>query len=217
MVVERTKASNTLGKMLDKYDIVLPTENINLKENLKALKVLKLDNSDDYLVQQSVRHIEYLNNEIEMMEKEIRKITATNEDAKLIMSLPGFDAVNALHIALEIDGIDRFARFSKLISWLGLCPTVHKSGNTIRHGKMKKDTNRQVRSVMILAAWTAVTIDEHMKQIYEKARKNHPDIVAITHVANKLGKIIWFVLKDRKPYNNYNKSLYDSEIQKLQK
>lgn len=217
IVVMRTRISNTLGSLLDKYDIMLPTARINSKKNLKALKIFKLDNSDDYLIQQSVRDIEHFNDEIEMIEHEIRKITLANEDAKLLMTLPGFDALNALHIALEIDGIKRFPRFSKLISWMGLCPTVYQSGKTTRYGKMRKDSNRQVNSVMILAAWAAIRTDEHMEYIYEKAKKNHPPAVAITHVANKLGKIIWLMLKDRKPYNDYNKVRYAKKIQKLKR
>lgn len=215
LVVIRTKVSNMLGSLLDKYDIVLPTPHINSKTNLKTLKALKLDNSDDYLVQQSVRHIEYLNREIDMIEKKIREITTTNEDAKLIMTIPGFDALNALHLSLEMDGIVRFPNFPNLVSWMGLCQSVHQSGNTTYYGKMRKDTNRQVNSVMVLAALTAIRTDDRMRHIYEKAKKNHPPMVAIIHVANKLGKIIWFMLKDKKPYDNYNKSLYARKMQKL--
>ena len=52
--------------------------------------------------------------------------------------MTGFDAFGALLIALEIDDISRFETSKKLVSWLGLCPTIHQSGNTLYHGKMKK-------------------------------------------------------------------------------
>jgi transposase len=41
-------------------------------------------------------------------------------------------------IASEIGDISRFSTAGKLVSWCGLCPTVHQSGNSSYMGRMKK-------------------------------------------------------------------------------
>ena len=60
------------------------------------------------------------------------------------MSTTGIDYYAEMFLASEIGGIGRFASSKKLVSWAGMCPTVHQSGNTMYHGRMKKDSNRKV-------------------------------------------------------------------------
>ena len=78
------------------------------------------------------------------------------------MSMMGFDYLGALLIALEIDDVRRFPNAKKLVSWMGLVPTVHQSGNVKWYGKMRKDTNIHVNSTMIQAACTASRVDKRM-------------------------------------------------------
>jgi transposase len=41
-------------------------------------------------------------------------------------------------IASKIGDISKFSTTDKLVSWCGLCPTVHQSGNSMYMGRMKK-------------------------------------------------------------------------------
>jgi len=82
---------------------------------------------------------------------------AANKDARLIMSMTGMDAFIALLLAVEIDGIGKFASADKLVSWAGMCPTVHQSGDNLYHDKIKKlNVNRLVKWTVVQAAWAAV-------------------------------------------------------------
>ena len=130
--------------------------------------------------------------------------------------MTGFDSFGALLIALEIDGIKRFSNPSKLVSWMGMCPTIHQSGNTTYHGKMKKDSNRQVNWMMTQAANTASFKDERMMQVYQRVRKKHPHGVAVSHVANKIGTIIWHLLNYKTLYNERKDSLYARKLKKIE-
>ena len=73
------------------------------------------------------------------------------------MSMTRIDYVE-MPLASEIDGIGGFASPKKLVSWAGMCPTVHQSGNTMYHGRMKEDPNRKVYWVLIQAAHVAVEL-----------------------------------------------------------
>ena len=212
LVIERTRTSNRLSALLDKHDIAIETQRINAKKTLHGLSLMKFEGYDNDLVQQSIHHINYLNDQIRDVEKIARKIVTDNDDARLIMSMTGFDYLGALLIALEIDDIRRFPNAKKIVSWMGLVPTVHQSGNVEWYGKMRKDTNRHVNSTMIQAAGTASRTDKRMKKFYKKFRKKHPYGVAVSHVAHKMGIIIWYILRDHAPYRQRNEELYSKKI-----
>jgi len=217
LVQDRTKVSNRMNNLLDKYDLKTIGNHITGVKNLQWLseQLLPMSN-DDYMMHQCIRQIRYLNDEIKQIEKVIGSIASQNEDAKRIMSMTGFDSFGALLIALEIDGIKRFSNPSKLVSWMGMCPTVHQSGNSIYHGKMKKDSNRQVNWMMTQAANVASFKDDRMKTVYERTRKKHPHAVAITHVANKMGMIIWHLLDGETLYNERKESLYMRKLKRIE-
>jgi transposase len=71
-----------------------------------------------------------------------------NESVKILMSMTGIDYFSAMMIASEIGDITRFSTPEKLVSWSGLCPSIHQSGNSLYMGRMedgrherKMDTN----------------------------------------------------------------------------
>ena len=88
-------------------------------------------------------------------------------------------------------------------------------------GRMKKDDgNKKINWIMIQAANTAASrTDERMKKYYMNIAKRHGHHVAITHVANKMIRIIWSMLtytnncttKERK------KELYETKLKRIQK
>ncbi len=217
LVQDRTKVSNRMNNLLDKYDMQTIGNHIAGVKNMKYLSEQQLPMiHDDYILHQCIRQIRDLTDEIKQIEKVIGTIASQNDDAKRIMSMTGFDSFGALLIALEIDGIDRFATSRKLVSWMGMCPTIHQSGNTIYHGKMKKDSNRQVNWMMIQAATTASFRDERMMQVYQRSKKKHPHGIAVTHVANKMATIIWHLLDGKTLYNERKDSLYARKLKKIE-
>ena len=100
-------------------------------------------------------------------------------------------------IASEIGDISTFRTAGKLVSWCGLCATVHQSGTSMYMGKMKKeDGNKKINWIMIQAANTAAsrTDNDRLKKYYMNIAKRHGHHVTITHVANKMIRIIWSML-----------------------
>ena len=218
LVQDRTKVANRTGRLLDKYDIPLQSMKLASAKNLKLFKQEDFANSDDgFVIHQNIREIERIDEEIRAVEERIRKIALDNDDARRIMSMTGLDAFGALLLVLEIDGIERFSNPKKLVSWAGLCPTIHQSGKSLYHGHMKKDSNRRVNWMMIQAATTAVRCDKRMSRIYERASKGHPHQVAISHVATKMLTIIWHLLTNKTRYDGCNNELYARKLKNLTK
>jgi transposase len=132
--------------------------------------------------------------------------------------MAGIDYFSAMLISSEIGDISRFSTADKLVSWCGLCPTVHQSGNTMYMGRIKKDGNKKINWIMIQAANTASRTDENrLKKYYKKMAKRHEHNVAITHVANKMIRIIWAMLTYKQLYKERKNELYETKLKKIQK
>ena len=101
---------------------------------------------------------------------------------------------------------------------MGLCPTVYQSGDSLRHGRMKKrDVNRNLTWIMIQVANVAVMHDDYLKGYFERVKKAHGGNhkMAITHVANKMVKMAWAMLRKNEVYKYRNDRLYQSKLARL--
>lgn len=67
--------------------------------------------------------------------------------------LRGIDTLTALALTLEIGDFHRFARPSRLASWLGLVPSLQQSGETSRPGSITKTGSSYARRLLVEAAW----------------------------------------------------------------
>ena len=111
------------------------------KEYIKTLREL-----NDYKINGYLNIMESFNKEIDEISNRIKEIANDNEDAKLLMSIPGISFYSALFILSEIGDINRFPDSGHLVSYAGLAPSTRSSGNKVYHGLVTKqllkvDTN----------------------------------------------------------------------------
>lgn len=98
--------------------------------------------------------------------------------------------------------IERFANVEKLSSYVGLCPTTYPSADRLYHGKLKHDCNAVLRWLLVEASWThrvhARTGDvaKYARRLSRRRGKMRGTVAA----AHKLLKIIYAILKERRPY-----------------
>jgi transposase len=216
LVQDRTRVVNRLHSLLDKYDVNCDDGGSHLvgKKGMRWLKSLKLDGNDQILLNNYISNIEFLNEEIIQIDKKVSLQAVKTEDVKILMSITGIDYFSAMLIMSEIGDITRFNHPSKLVSWSGLCPTIHQSGNSLYMGRMK-DGNKKIRWIMIQAANTAVRTDKRMKNYYAKIVKRQGHSVAITHVANKMMRIMWYMLKNKENYKDGKPELYQRKLKRI--
>lgn len=70
-----------------------------------------------------------------------------------LMSLRGIDLVAAITLVAEIGDIRRFTHPRELMSFLGLVPSEHSSGDTRHLGAITKCGNGHARRILVEAAW----------------------------------------------------------------
>ena len=161
----------------------------NLPENIK----LKFSHSK--------QQYDLLKKQLKAVDKRITEIARTNPDAILLDTVPGIASFTSLTIALQIDNVQRFPTVDHLISYAGLCPSIRQSGNTINQTRISQDNCRLMRWTMTQAAWRAVIFSKRFKLMFEEKCKTKNKQKAIIIIAKKLLTIMYFMLRNKTPYN----------------
>lgn len=73
--------------------------------------------------------------------------------ARALQSLRGIALIQAVSIAAEIGGFERFRSPMQLMAYLGLVPREYSSGQSVRKGRMTKAGNPLLRRLFVEAAW----------------------------------------------------------------
>jgi transposase len=122
------------------------------------------------------------------------------EDPSLLqlLRLLGVRHIIAFAIGAVVGDVSRFANPKKLVAYLGLTPTVERSGEDTRGPEMLRKYGRSdLRTLLIQAAHVALRQKNHplhawaWKLCLRKAHKN----VAVAAVARKLTVSIWYCLR----------------------
>lgn len=68
---------------------------------------------------------------------------------------------------------------------------------------------------MVESARVAAVFDSRMKAFYERVARRRGDQKAVVAVANKMLKVIWFMLTRKEPYESVDESRYAKKLKLL--
>ncbi len=211
---EKTRIKNRIYSLLDKYDLKCEYDEVFGVHGMQWLHTIRLDGHDQEMLESFLRQIEFLSEEEETANSQIASEAIHSKYVPNIMSMTGFDYYGASVIATCIAEISRFPSPSHLVSWVGMCPSVHQTGETTYMGKMK-DGNKRAQWIMTEVANAAAQHDQRMKAYYDRIVRRHNHNVAITHVANKMLRILWHMLTENTLYNERREELYARKLKRL--
>jgi transposase len=138
-----------------------------------------------------------------------------------LQTMRGMALVNAATLIAELGDLARFANPRQLMAYLGLVPSEHSSGASVKRGGITKAGNNAARRVLIEAAWTyrfparlsrelLLRQESQAKSIreiawkaqlrlcarYRKlARTGRPANVVTTAIARELAGFIWAIAR----------------------
>jgi transposase len=116
------------------------------RESLRALRIEEVDRALDTLT--------HLDATCKDLDRRIHQAYLDSSDAQLLATIPGLGELTAVTLAAWITPIERFRTAEKLVSYLGLCPTTRQSAESLYHGRLKKDSNELIRTLLVEASWT---------------------------------------------------------------
>jgi transposase len=217
LVKMRTEVKNRIHALLDKHGLKCPYPTLFSKKGVEWLRSLKLGFTDDAVLRSDMALLEALDEQIGFVDAKIASVAVNDERVRLLMTMPGLDYFAASLLVAEICDISRFSSDKKLVSWAGLAPGIHQSGERTVHGRITRQGNRLVRWVLIQAAQTARLHDERFKGFYERYSGRKNDKKAVVAVAHEMLRIVYFMLKRNESYRGEKRDLSLRKLKRLER
>lgn len=169
----------------------------------KAIKIRELARNSiglnsraaGFELQQTIRMVQNLQEEIDLLDKEIRSIMRKIQSPAL--SIPGIGFVLGAMIVSEIGSVENFENPGKLLAFAGLEPSTNQSGNyTANKTPMVKRGSKYLRWALLQAARLVAYRDETFGRYYAKKKaENKHHFVVLNHTAKKLVRVLFHLLK----------------------
>ena len=143
--------------------------------------------------------------EFNAFEKRVRKLSALDAKARLLMSTPAVGSIVSLTFASAIDDPSRFTSSKKAGPLFGLTPKKYQSGETDYSGRISKTGDASVREALYEAAHVMLTKPlkgcSKLKSWAMRIAKRAGLRKAKVALARKLAVIMLCMLKNNMPFN----------------
>lgn len=216
LVQMRTMVKNKVHAIVDKYGYRCEYSDMFGKAGIQWLKAQEMNEIDRLLLENHLCLIDSVKLQIGRVDDAIRMKACEDEDVRLLLSLTGMGVYTALLIRSEVGPIGRFSDYKKLVSWAGLAPSVHQSGDVEFYGRITKRGSPILRRALVEDARVAVRYDERLRAFYEHVAVRHGDQKATVAVACKMLKVVWFMLTRREAYENADLRRYGGKLKRLE-
>jgi transposase len=131
---------------------------------------------------EDVRAVSEQTERLQRLEAELQPLVQTWRWAPVveaIQALRGVQFIAAVTLIAELGDLTRFETPRQLMSYLGLVPSEHSSGERRRQGSITKTGNSHARRVLVEGAWAyryPAKVSRHLQLRLEKVPKAIQDI-----------------------------------------
>lgn len=206
LVGERTTLINQLRAILLERGIVIAKGRRNLELRLGQLLngEMAISHRIRALIEDMRNEWRALDARIDTFDAEFAKLARENASMKLLTTVPGIGPLNATAFVASIGRGEAFGRGRDLAAWLGLVPRQMTTGGKPRLLGITKRGNGYLRRMLIHGARAALPtlakgrtpLGEWLRGLLSRAHMNK----AVVALAAKMARIIWAVLKSRRPF-----------------
>ena len=199
LVSDRSRYISRLKSVLDKLG--LPSSgDFTTYKRLNLISVEGLSEYYQKVICGYIENIRYLNRQIYQTEKMLEKIGEFDPDIRNLKTIPGIGDFSGALIKSEIIDINRFRSFNRLCAYAGLAPRVSKSSHKIFRGPLNKNRRKALQWILIEVAHHYIKGLSEKKKKYERIAKRKSRNTAKVCLARDLLKIIYHVLKEKRPF-----------------
>ena len=173
----------------------------------------KVTDHHQYVLQRLMDHLEYIEQEICLVNDEICKREEqllSREDFRRLDAIPGLNRVSIQAILAEI-GVDMsiFPDEHHLCSWAGICPGNEESAGKRLRSAIRRG-NRWLRRALCESAWAASrTKASYFSAQYHRIAPRRGKQRALIAVGHSLLGVIYHVLKNHKEYRDLGRDYFD--------
>jgi len=164
----------------------------------------------DMVVQIKEQQIDFLENNIQLIENEIVNITKQDRDfyerVQKIETINGVRLITIVTVLCETNGFDQFNNMRQVVSFAGLDVAERQSGLYKGYSKISKKGNSRIRQCLFMPALTATNHNDKIIALYQRVVERNPTIKMKGVVAGmrKLLILIFVLWRKNETYNpNY--------------
>lgn len=204
IVGRRTQVTNHLRSQLAEYGLITNRGLLNLRKLTLAIlggELLDLTAENLFAFQDLYDEWAHLDKRIKQYNQIIKKIAKDCSKSALIMELPGVGELTATAIQAKVGNFNQFKKGSAFSAWLGLTPKETSSAERRRLGRISKQGDRYIRTLLIHGARASIRITlkkdkrdtayhRWMHQLVERVGYNK----AAVALANKHARMIWAIM-----------------------
>ena len=196
LVKMATMIRNRLQSLLHKHSLMLSEEGLlnqawwDAQTKISALEKMQI--RQELALLDQIKKLQ-ITVDAELEKQSIGELWG--QQALQLMQLSGIGVIVAMTVLSAIGDITRFESPKQLVGYSGLGAGVHDSGKTHKEKRITKKGRKELRWIMVEAAWRAVRMSPYWKEQYEKyLRRMRKPNQAIVVIARKLLVAIWHVL-----------------------
>ena len=185
------------------YNLPDPLGCIAKPQNRKGLTEQFKDASVQKMIEADLSVIQAYDPIIAKMERDIVK-SAKNHDPvahALLNTIPGIGKILSLVILYEIENINRFPRVQDFVSYCRLVKSIKESNGKKYGASGKKIGNAHLKWAFSEAAVHFLKGNDQGKKYLDRLANKHGKGKALSILAHKLGRAVYFMLKNKKPFN----------------
>jgi len=170
----------------------------------EALEGHRMNDHHRFLVRQALRHMQYIEQMIEELDKEITaKLKPYSKQMELACTVPGIQTISAASILAET-GMDMspegpFPDCHHLASWAAICPGNNESAGKRRSGKTRQG-NRWLRGMLTQTGWAAGARNSLFRERYQRIKLRRGGQRAVIAIAHAQLIAIYWALRNGTPY-----------------
>jgi transposase len=218
LVRARTRAKNEIHAVLvRRLKGRPPSSDLFGTKGRRWLAGLELPVEERETVDGCLHHVDFLEAEVEALEREIAREALASPEIRRLMTVPGVSVITAATFMAAIGEIGRFPGSRQLVAYLGLDPRVRQSGSApATSGSISKQGSASSRHVLVEAAWIAVRSPGPLRAFYERVRSRRGHQIAVVATARKLAVLFWYLLTREEDYAFGQPSLTRQKIRRLE-
>jgi len=138
--------------------------------------------ADNIVLKHYLQEVEHLEAVRDLLTDDVERLVPTLNEENLFRSLQALRGVSTIvssTVVCEVGDLKRFPTAGRFMSFTGLVPSEHSSGNSRNRGAITKAGNGHVRSVLIEAAWACRSTPNRSLQLLKRQKGLDPKIVDI--------------------------------------
>lgn len=196
-VIEKIKHFLSARELLTKQSVATQNALSAYKQHvIKESAIIDMYQNNVALVKEQIKTIDQHIDEL------IKANPSFHEISLILVSLCGVGTLLAAYLIVTSNGFQNITDFKHMAAFIGICPFQHKSGKTIyRNAHSRQFGPEYIRKLLHLAARSVATHNSEFRKYYlRKLEEGKNKKVALNNIANKLLKISFAMVRDRKQF-----------------